>query len=97
MTLVAAESGGEPPGGDATGEVEPEVGAGEVEDPETTLICTFWPAEQWPVNPQMKYLDPTSVRVTMVLPSVCVEIGLEVVHESKFACVTSSTLCSDGL
>jgi hypothetical protein len=104
VILVADDSGVEEAPG--AGEVEPgvdggvgppELGAGEVEDPETTLICTFWPAEQCPLNPQMKYLVPTAERVMVVLPSLCVEIGFEAEHESKFACVTSSTSCCEGL
>lgn len=56
MTLEAAESGVEPPGGDVVGDVEPGVEerrrrltrscAGEEEYPETALICTFMPPEQ---------------------------------------------------
>jgi hypothetical protein len=44
--------------------------------------CTFMPAEQWPVTPQMKYRDPAAARGMASLPVMCVATGLDMLHAS---------------
>ena len=63
----------------------------------STLTASFMPPAQWPGTPQMKYrVTPPAGSGTVSSPVAKVARGLEAVHESWSALLTSTTLCAAG-
>lgn len=75
-------TGGEAAGGVTGGEAAGGAGSGAATAADTVLIATFMPPLQWPGVPQMKYLFPGAVSLTIEFPSVKVFTGLLNEHAS---------------